>query len=265
MTTGDKILDVPLAKIGGKGLFTKEIESEMLSGEIDLAVHSLKDMPVELPEGLQLTAITKREDPRDAFISKQHNNFLNVPQGAKIGTSSLRRKAQLLYVRPDLQITELRGNVDTRLRKLETEHLDGIILAAAGLHRLGLEAEITEYLEPELCLPAVGQGALAIESRASDEETKAFLAVLQDCNSYQQALAERAFLREVEGGCQIPVGVQALVTDDQKIKIQAMIATVDGSTILKDEASGDIKAAESLGQELAKRMLQAGGRKILDD
>ena len=263
-TTGDRILDVPLAKIGGKGLFTKEIEVEMLNGTIDLAVHSLKDMPVDLPEGLILSAITSREDARDAFVSKKYATFSELPEGAVIGTSSLRRKAQLLNVRPDLRIKDLRGNVDTRLHKLETENLDAIILAAAGLRRLGLSEFITEYLAPEVCLPAVGQGALALESRADDDDTKLLLSVLNDDSSYQQAMAERAFLRQVEGGCQIPVGVQALVNTEGQLVVKAMIAAPEGSKMLKNEITGKLSDADKLGFNLAVKMLEDGGLEILE-
>lgn len=263
-TTGDKILDVPLAKIGGKGLFTKELETEMLEGTIDLAVHSLKDMPTELPEGLTLAAITKRVDPGDALISPKYKTLANLPQGAKVGTSSLRRKAQLLSVRPDLSICELRGNVDTRLKKLETDQLDAIVLAAAGLKRLGWQEHITEILPKEVCLPAVGQGALAIESRANDREILELLAFLNDQATRAAVTAERAFLKTVEGGCQVPVGVFATLEDDT-LTVKAIIATIDGQTAIKDCVVGTSSEAVSLGETLANRMLDAGGRKIMID
>lgn len=263
-TTGDKILDVPLAKIGGKGLFTKELEAEMLEGTIDLAVHSLKDMPTELPEGLTLAAITKRVDPGDALISPVYKTLDNLPQGAKVGTSSLRRKAQLLSARPDLQICELRGNVDTRLKKLDTGDLDAIVLAAAGLKRLGWQAHITEILAKEICLPAVGQGALAIEARQHDAEVLEQLEFLNDRATRYAVTAERAFLKTVEGGCQVPVGVFGRL-DETKLTVEAIIATIDGQTVIKDSITGDKEAAALLGKQLANRMLDAGGRKIMVD
>lgn len=263
-TTGDKILDVPLAKIGGKGLFTKELEAEMLEGTIDLAVHSLKDMPTELPEGLTLAAITKRVDPGDALISPVYKTLDNLPQGAKVGTSSLRRKAQLLSARPDLQICELRGNVDTRLKKLDTGDLDAIVLAAAGLKRLGWQEHITEILAKEICLPAVGQGALAIEARQHDAEVLKQLEFLNDNATRYAVTAERAFLKTVEGGCQVPVGVFGRL-DETKLTVEAIIATIDGQTVIKDCITGEKEAAAVLGKQLANRMLNAGGRKIMVD
>lgn len=263
-TTGDKILDVPLAKIGGKGLFTKELETEMLEGTIDLAVHSLKDMPTALPEGLTLAAITKRVDPGDAIISPKYKTLANLPQGANVGTSSLRRKAQLLSARPDLIIRDLRGNVDTRLKKLETDSLDAIVLAAAGLKRLGWEEHITEILPKDVCLPAVGQGALAIESRENDPEVLALLAFLNDSATRYAVTAERAFLKTVEGGCQVPVGVFGTLTGERLI-VEAIIATVDGQTVIKDCVVGKVSEAALLGEQLANRMLAAGGRKIMVD
>lgn len=261
-TTGDKILDVPLAKIGGKGLFTKEIETEMLAGDIDLAVHSLKDMPTELPEGLTFAAITERVDAGDAFISPKYRTIEHLPQGAKVGTSSLRRKAQLLQYRPDLEIIDLRGNLDTRLKKLETNTLDGILLAVAGLKRLGWEAQITQVIPSDICLPAVGQGALAIEARADDAEVLNLLAFLNDDKTRQAVEAERAFLREVEGGCQVPVGVYG-VTQNNTLTIEAVILSVDGVRKVRDCLSGTPDQAEILGVRLARRMLDAGGREIL--
>lgn len=262
MTTGDKILDVPLAKIGGKGLFTKELETEMLSGGIDLAVHSLKDMPTALPKGLTLAAITKRADPGDALVSPKYKTLAHLPEGAKVGTSSLRRKAQLLHVRPDLVISDLRGNVGTRLEKLETEGLDAIVLAAAGLKRLGLEARITAILPKEICLPAVGQGALAIESRAADTEILNLLDFLNDAATVNAATAERAFLQAVEGGCQVPVGVYAAM-DGAILNVEAIIAEIDGKTVIRDQISGSPAEASALGRALAQRMLAAGGRQIM--
>ena len=261
-TKGDKILDVPLAKIGGKGLFTKELESEMLTGSIDLAVHSLKDMPTELPPGLVLAAITKRENPLDAFVSNNYDSFAKLPQGAKVGTSSLRRKAQLLSKRPDLEISDLRGNVDTRLGKLDNGGLDAIILAAAGLKRLGYDSRITEVLPEDICLPAVGQGALAVEARSGDKEVLEILSFLHDECTGVEALAERAFLREVEGGCQVPVGVHALCSGET-VSIKAIISSLDGKKILKQQMDGASSDAEQLGRMLARKMLLAGGKEIM--
>lgn len=262
VTKGDRILDVPLAQIGGKGLFTKEIETELADGTIDLAVHSLKDMPTVLPEGLCLTAITERANVGDAFVSNKYTSFEELPLGAVIGTSSLRRKAQLLAARPDLQIMDLRGNVDTRLRKLDEGLYDAIILAAAGLERLGHGDRITALIPPNVCLPAVGQGALAIEARTADDEVRSMLEFLNDLPTKQSTDAERAFLGLLEGGCQVPIGVHADVAGEQ-IKIEAIIAALDGSTVLRDTITGKAEDAVALGQQLGKKMLAAGGQEIL--
>ena len=262
VTKGDRILDVPLAQIGGKGLFTKEIETELADGTIDLAVHSLKDMPTVLPEGLCLTAITERANVGDAFVSNKYASFDELPLGAVIGTSSLRRKAQLLAARPDLQIMDLRGNVDTRLRKLDEGLYDAIILAAAGLERLGHGDRITALIPPDVCLPAVGQGALAIEARTADDEVRSMLEFLNDLPTKQATDAERAFLGLLEGGCQVPIGVHADVAGEQ-IKIEAIIAALDGSTVLRDTITGKAEDAVALGQQLGKKMLAAGGQEIL--
>lgn len=264
-TTGDKILDAPLAKIGGKGLFTKELENEMLAGDIDIAVHSLKDMPTQVPAGLKLAVITERSDPGDALVSPQHKTLANLPQGAKVGTSSLRRKAQLLHVRPDLDIHDLRGNVNTRLSKLESEHFDAIVLAVAGLKRLGFGELITDILPQAICLPAVGQGALAIEARADDAAVLELIGFLQDEATAQAAAAERAFLAAVEGGCQVPVGVYAERQADGNLQVQAVIASVDGKQLLRDAVTGDPARAAALGQELAAKLLQAGGLAIMQE
>jgi len=261
-TQGDKILNAPLAKIGGKGLFTKELENAMLSGEIDLAVHSLKDMPVEVPAGLQISAITKREDPGDVLVSPKYKLFSQLPQGAKVGTSSLRRKAQLLSVRPDLHICDLRGNVNTRLRKLEEENFDGIILAAAGLKRLGFGDRITDILDKKVCLPAVGQGALAVENRADDQEINELVDFLNDCDTVICTTAERSFLNRVQGGCQVPVGVYGTM-QQAVLKVEGIIASLDGSKIYRDYMLGQPEEAYALGQQLADRLLEAGGRTVL--
>ena len=264
-TKGDKILNAPLAKIGGKGLFTKELETAMLEGEIDIAVHSLKDMPVVVPEGLVITAITQRADPGDAFVSHKYESFQQLPAGAKVGTSSLRRKAQLLHARPDLQIEDLRGIVNTRLRKMEEENFDGIILACAGLKRLGFGDKIRQVLPQTMCLPAVGQGALAIECRQADKETRELLEFLNDKCTRLCTEAERGFLATVEGGCQVPVGVHA-VSAETGIRVEAVIASLDGSTLLRDALEAEVKNAQearAVGVSLAEKLLARGGREIL--
>ena len=262
LTKGDKILDVSLSKIGGKGLFTKEIEQDLLDGEVDLAVHSLKDMPTELPEGLILACITKREHEGDAFVSNNYKSLAELPLGATVGTSSLRRKAQLLAARPDLQIVDLRGNVQTRLARLDEGKMQAIILAVAGLRRLGLGDRIQEILPHAICLPAVGQGALAIEARANDSEVLQMLEFLNDPDTQAVTKAERAYLRLLEGGCQVPIGVYAEVCE-QQILLRAVIASLDGQRVLKDCIQGAIDEAEQLGIKLGEQMLAAGGREIL--
>lgn len=262
LTKGDKILDVSLSKIGGKGLFTKEIEQDLLDGEVDLAVHSLKDMPTELPEGLILACITKREHEGDAFVSNDYRSLAELPLGATVGTSSLRRKAQLLAARPDLQIVDLRGNVQTRLARLDEGKMQAIILAVAGLRRLGLGDRIQEILPHAICLPAVGQGALAIEARANDSEVLQMLEFLNDPDTQAVTKAERAYLRLLEGGCQVPIGVYAEVCE-QQILLRAVIASLDGKRVLKDCIQGSIDEAEQLGIKLGEQMLAAGGREIL--
>ena len=264
-TKGDRILDAPLAKIGGKGLFTKELEQAMLDGAVDLAVHSLKDMPTEVPDGLVIGAITTRLDPGDAFVSAHYAAVEDLPVGARVGTSSLRRRAQLLAVRPDLTICDLRGNVNTRLAKLDAGEFDAIVLAAAGLKRLGFERRIRSILPRSVMLPAVGQGALAIECRAGDTDILSAIAFLRDAGMTTAAQAERAFLRRVEGGCQIPVGVYAEVDADGQISIDAMISSVDGQRICRSDAQGAGEQAEALGTALAEELLDAGGREILKE
>lgn len=263
VTKGDKILDVPLAKIGGKGLFTKELEVAMLEKRVDLAVHSLKDMPTVLPTGLSLTTITKRLDCGDALVSPKYKTLENLPQGAKVGTSSLRRKAQLLKARPDLDIHSLRGNVNTRLRKLEEENFDAIVLAVAGLKRLGFGDKITQIIPREICLPAVGQGALAIETREDDEEIKQMLEFLHDDKTADVTKAERSFLARVEGGCQVPVGVYAQVEDDDRLSVEAVIGSIDGKCIIRDKVIGSRNEAQVLGKILAEKLLANGGLEIM--
>lgn len=262
VTKGDRILDVPLAKIGGKGLFTKEIEQELLDGTIDLAVHSLKDMPTVLPEGLCLTAITERANAGDAFVSNKYKSIEELPEGSVLGTSSLRRRAQLLARRPDLKIVDLRGNVDTRLKKLDEEQMDAIILAAAGLTRLGHADRIKEIIPQSYCLPAVGQGALAIECRTDNFKVRQMLDFLNDTATKQATDAERAFLGLLEGGCQVPIGVHAEVNEG-RIAMEAVIASLDGSTVLRDTAEGNATDAVTLGRALGQKMLDNGGKEIL--
>ena len=264
-TKGDKILDAPLAKIGGKGLFTKELETDMLTGGIDLAVHSIKDMPTEVPDGLVISAITKRFDPGDAVVSPEYQRFDALPLGAKVGTSSLRRKAQLLHVRPDLNICDLRGNVNTRLQKLADEDFDAIILAVAGLKRLGFGERITDVLPKSIVLPAVGQGALAIETRADDAEIRALIDFLNDDETVRCATAERAFLGRVEGGCQVPVGVYATPAEAGQLQVEAVIASLDGSKLYRDKITGQAADAESLGRQLADMLLAKGGLEIMHE
>ena len=264
-TKGDRILDAPLAKIGGKGLFTKELEQAMLAGEIDLAVHSLKDMPTEVPEGLVIGAITQRLDAGDAFVSVHYRSMEDLPQGAKVGTSSLRRRAQLLAVRPDLTILDLRGNVNTRLAKLDAGEFDAIVLAAAGLKRLGLGERIRTILPRAMILPAVGQGALAIECRADDGRIQEMIDFLRDTEMTAAATAERAFLRRVEGGCQIPVGVYAEVGEGNVLHVEAMIASIDGMRVCRSRSMGTPEEAEKIGIALAEELLDVGGREILKE
>ncbi|KAA1149983.1 hydroxymethylbilane synthase [Pseudoalteromonas sp. FUC4] len=261
-TQGDIILDTPLAKIGGKGLFVKELEQAMLDGRADIAVHSMKDVPVEFPQGLALHTICEREDPRDAFVSNNFANLSALPQGAIVGTSSLRRQCQIKALRPDLDIRDLRGNVNTRLGKLDDGQYDAIILAAAGLIRLEMESRIADYIEPEVSLPANGQGAVGIECRIDDEVTKALLAPLEHTQTRIRVNAERSMNRYLEGGCQVPIGAYALV-DGEQVHLRGLVGAVDGSEILRDEVTGHVNDAEKLGIELAKKLLAQGADKIL--
>jgi hydroxymethylbilane synthase len=262
VTTGDRIQDVPLSKIGGKGLFSKELENELLSGDIDLAVHSMKDMPTVLPDGLALGAVTERAEAEDALISPKYLTLDRLPAGARVGTSSLRRKAQLLSYRPDLEILDLRGNLDTRLAKLVRQELDAILLAVSGLKRLGWEDKITQVLPPAICLPAVGQGALAVEIRDGDAETLNLLAFLNHRETAETVAAERAFLHFVEGGCQVPIGVYGQMTNGT-LRLDAVILSVDGRRKIQDFITGERQDGKALGEELARRMYLAGGREIL--
>ncbi len=287
-TTGDKILDVPLARVGGKALFVKEIEEALLSGQVDLAVHSMKDVPTELPAGLLIAAVPRREDAGDVLLSRTGARFRDLRRGAVVGTSSLRRQAQLLHARPDLQMIPLRGNLDTRIRKLESEGLDAIVLAAAGLKRLGLTHRITEILDPEVCLPAVGQGALGIEIRARgtghrggkppdlgprtsdlgpgaaerDAEIDTLVASLDHRETHLAVFAERAILRRLGGGCQVPIAGHALV-EGATLVLRGLVASPDGRRLIPAERRGPVSDGEALGTALAEDLLSRGGADIL--
>jgi hydroxymethylbilane synthase len=263
-TTGDQIQDAPLAKIGGKGLFVKEIEESLIKKKIDLAVHSIKDVPAILPLGLNLSAITKREDPRDVFISKDGTSLNDLSQGAKIGTSSLRRQAQLLHFRSDFQMVPLRGNLDTRLKKIKAMNLDGIVLALAGVKRLGLEERITEIIPTEISLPAIGQGALGIETRIDDKKVEERIQFLNDEDSWIAVSAERAFLRKLEGGCQVPIAAFARIFGTA-LQIDGLVGTIDGKRLIRHHKEGSVEKAESLGIELAEILLNKGAKEILDE
>ena len=263
-TKGDKILDSPLAKIGGKGLFVKELEVSMLDGETDIAVHSLKDVPTELPEGLEISVITKRETPWDAFVSNTYRTFDELPEKAVVGTSSLRRIAQLQKKRPDLEFKTLRGNVNTRLSKLDEGQYDAIILAAAGLIRLGLEDRITEMLSFDLSIPAIGQGVVCIESRVDDKDVLGVIEHLKDKETAITVEAERALLKRLNGGCQVPLAGHAVVNDNQ-LTLTGMLADPDGSRFIRIEKSGSIGEAGSIGIAMGEELLKKGGRDILAD
>ena len=261
-TTGDKITDVALAKVGTKGMFTKEIEEALLDRRVDLAVHSLKDLPTELAPEFEIAAITKRENPRDAFLSRHFDSIADLPQKARVGTSSLRRQAQLKAIRPDLEVFPLRGNVDTRLRKLEEGEYDAIILASAGLNRLGLTQRIRMVLPEDVMCPAAGQGALGIEIRAGDLAMREHLKFLDDAAARASTTAERALLNELGGGCQVPIGAFAEARDGI-VKLTGVVARPDGTTVLRDVRSGN--DPKSLGESLGRSLLERGGKQILDE
>ncbi len=270
-TKGDKVLDAPLSKIGDKGLFTREIEQALLRGEIDLAVHSLKDLPTELPEGLVLGAVTEREDVRDVYLPRPGTaarRLGDLPPGASVATGSLRRRCQLLHHRPDLSVIDVRGNVNTRYAKLEASSWDGMVLAQAGVVRLGWSERIGESIDPLVMLPAVGQGALGIEVRAGDERILARLAGVHHSPTAAATTAERALLHTLEGGCQIPIGTYARTTTDQggtpRLVLDAMVGSLDGTTVIRDAMSGVPGEAAALGSALARRLLALGARRILD-
>lgn len=259
---GDKILDVPLAKVGGKGLFVKELEAGLLAGDADIAVHSMKDVPVDFPEGLHLAVICEREDPRDAFVSNKFSQLDDLPQGAVVGTSSLRRQSQLLKYRPDLQIKFLRGNVNTRLQKLDDGEYDAIILAAAGLIRLEMKQRISSYLTTEQSLPAMGQGAVGIECRVEDTLTHELIAPLAHEETTIRLTAERALNKQLEGGCQVPIGGFAEL-DDKQISMRAFVGSPDGKELVEGSVFGPAEDAEQLGIQLANDLLSRGAKEIL--
>ena len=262
-TKGDKILDVPLAKVGGKGLFVKEIEEALLEGRIDLAVHSMKDMPADIPDGLCIGAIPQREEPRDVLITRNRLPLEQLKLGARVGTSSLRRSAQLLYARPDITIVPLRGNLDTRLKKLESESLDAIVLAAAGVRRLGLADRITQILDESVMLPAVGQGALCIEIRKNDSRIAPVVALLDDVPTRQVVMGERAFLKRLEGGCQVPIAGHGHI-DEKGYTLTGLVCDVDGSHQIKQSRTGPENRSEQIGLELAGTLLAMGAGEILE-
>lgn len=262
-TKGDKILDVPLAKIGGKGLFVKEIEEALLEDRIDLAVHSMKDMPAILPDGLVIGPIPEREDPRDVLIAANGCEFENLPAQGKVGTSSLRRGAQLKHARPDITIVPLRGNLDTRLKKLGTENLDAIVLAAAGVKRLALEKHITQFLDTDIMLPAVAQGALCIEMRADDDSVAPAVSCLNHEDTHCVVTAERALLNRLGGSCQIPIAGNGQIINDQ-LRLTGLVADLDGSRIIRETLTGPAEDNVTIGEALAERMLEKGAKTILD-
>ncbi|MDH5370389.1 MAG: hydroxymethylbilane synthase [Gammaproteobacteria bacterium] len=263
-TQGDKILDTPLAKVGGKGLFVKELETGMLEGRADIAVHSMKDVPVEFPSGLHLGVICQREDPRDAFVSNTFKTLEELPQGARLGTSSLRRQSQIAALRPDLKIIDLRGNVNTRLKKLDDGEYDAIILAAAGLKRLEFEERITQFIATDVCLPAIGQGAVGIECRSDDAHVNNLIAPLNDNKTRIRVLAERAMNARLQGGCQVPIAGYAEY-DRGIVLLRGLVAQVDGKKIIRGEIAGPPENAEELGMVLAEDLLSRGADKILNE
>jgi len=264
-TTGDKILDVPLSRVGGKGLFVKEIEEALFRKEIDLAVHSMKDVPAELPEGLIIDAYTKREDPRDAFLGREKSlRMENLHPGGVVGTSSLRRQAHIKRFFPELKTVSIRGNLDTRIRKIEEMKLDGVVLAAAGIKRMGFESKVSQYLSEEKFIPAVGQGILGIEVREADNATREAIAALDDPDARAAVLAERGFLKTLEGGCQVPIAAYARVTE-VTVSLHGMVASLDGMRVIEDTLEGERSESEDVGQALAETLLSRGAGKILKD
>lgn len=263
-TKGDKITDTPLSRLGGVGLFTKELETALIKGKIDLAVHSAKDVPTELHEGLMIGATPKREDPHDVLISNNNANLDKLPDAARIGTSSLRRRAQLLAFRPDFKILDLRGNLDTRLKKLETDDLDAIVVAHAGLRRMGYTGPISQIIPFDIMLPAVGQGSLCIEIRKDDARINKIVSSLDDLQTRIAIEAERALLAKLQGGCQVPIGAYAQIQEN-KVFLEAIICTMDGDHAIQDRNNGPSHQAAKLGEDLAERMLENGGKRILHE
>ncbi len=264
VTQGDKILDTPLAKVGGKGLFVKELEQGMLRDEVDIAVHSMKDVPVELPEGLHLSVICEREDPRDAFVSNHFASLESLPQGARVGTSSLRRQTQLKAIRPDLKILDLRGNVNTRLKKLDDGQYDAIILAAAGLIRLGFDERIKQAIDSTVSLPAIGQGAVGIECRSDDKAINELISILNHPQTRICVMAERAMNTRLEGGCQVPIGGYAILEGDE-LYMRGLVGKPDGSEVVRGEIRGKPEDAQTMGTALADDLLSRGADVILKD
>ncbi len=262
-TQGDRILNIPLAQIGGKGLFVKELERGLLEGQADIAVHSMKDVPVEFPEGLTLPIIMRRFDPYDAFVSNVYPNLATLPKKAIVGTASLRRQSQLLAYRPDLQIRPLRGNVGTRLAKLDSGEFDAIVLAVAGLKRLGMEQRIREILKPDVMLPAIGQGAIGIECRADDAATLKLIEMLNDPPTQQRVIAERALNKRLEGGCQVPIAGFAQIDSEGSLGLQGLVGDVQGKQIIRQSIYGPVDLAEVLGDKLGQELLEQGAAKLL--
>ena len=263
-TKGDILQDVPLAKVGGKGLFVKEIEDALLRSEIDIAVHSMKDIPAELPEGLEIGVVSEREDPRDVLISKDGRSMEDMPTGARIGTGSLRRGFQLRNLFPGLEIIPMRGNLDTRIKKIHTENLDGIILAAAGMRRMGWADRITQFIPLEIMLPAIGQGVLGIELRKNDDDTRNTISFINHPQTWVEVTAERAFLKRLGGGCQLPIAGYGRMQDGD-ITLKGLLGSLDGKVMIRDEVKGHREDAEALGTLLAERILSKGGQMILEE
>ena len=263
-TTGDRLQEVALSKVGGKGVFVKEIEEKLLAGEVDFAVHSLKDVPADIPEGLEIGVTPKREDPRDVLVSRGGVMLDELPAGARVGTGSLRRSIQLRHHFPRIRVVPIRGNLETRIRKIEMEGLDGVVVAAAGINRMGWGGKVTQFIPPELMIPAVGQGALAVEVRGGDNETKSVLSFLDDEDSRLAITAERAFLKVFGGGCQLPIAAHA-ERRGADVVLTGLVGNLDGSIIVRDRVSGPAPGCEALGRELAERIFADGGREILEE
>lgn len=263
-TKGDKLQDIVLVKIGGKGVFVKEIEEALLKEDIDIAVHSMKDVPVELPDDLEMGAVPEREDPRDAFVSKDNRKIEELRKGARIGTGSLRRTIQLQNLLPDVKIVPIRGNLDTRIKKIVTEDLDGVVVAAAGMRRMGLAKEISQYIPVEWMIPSAGQGTLGIEFRKDDEKSKNIVSFLNHADTVIELSAERTFLKHLGGGCQAPIGAFCKKQGDRLI-LRGLLGSVDGSVIISDEIRGSWKDSEEMGRTMAENILSRGGREILEE